>query len=72
VIPNSADAFGTVLEAKAKGKMKGEARLKLALLKITIKGKKLSDRNEEVATHRKGKGQPNGSHKQEVVLREAA
>jgi hypothetical protein len=56
VIPKSADAVGTVLEAKAKGKMKGEARLKLALRKITIKGRNYLIETEEVATAEKGKG----------------
>jgi hypothetical protein len=56
VIPKSADAFGTVLEAKAKGKLKGEARLKLALRKITIKGRNYLIETEEVATTEKGKG----------------
>lgn len=39
VIASGAQAAGTVVEAKAKGKIKGEARLKLALNKITIKGR---------------------------------
>ena len=56
VIPKSADAVGTVLEAKAKGKIKGEARLKLALRKITIKGRSYLIETEEVATTEKGKG----------------
>jgi len=56
VIPKSADAVGTVLEAKAKGKIKGEARLKLALRKITIKGRNYLIETEEVATTEKGKG----------------
>jgi hypothetical protein len=37
-IPASSTVGGTVVEAKAKGKFKGEARLQLALKKITIKG----------------------------------
>ena len=56
VIPKSADAVGTVLEAKAKGKIKGEARLKLALRKVTIKGRNYLIETEEVATTEKGKG----------------
>jgi hypothetical protein len=56
LIPKSADAVGTVVEAKAKGKMKGEARLKLALQKITIKGRNYLIETEEVATTEKGKG----------------
>jgi hypothetical protein len=56
VIPKSADAVGTVLEAKAKGKVKGEARLKLALKKINIKGRSYLIETEEVATTEKGKG----------------
>jgi hypothetical protein len=56
VIPKSADAVGTVVEAKAKGKIKGEARLKLALRKITIKGRNYLIETEEVATTEKGKG----------------
>ena len=39
LVPSGAPAAGTVVEAKAKGKIKGEARLKLALNKVTIKGK---------------------------------
>jgi len=37
-IPASSAVVGTVVDAKAKGKLKGEARLQLALKKITIKG----------------------------------
>jgi hypothetical protein len=37
-IPASSAVAGTVIDAKAKGKLKGEARLQLALKKITIKG----------------------------------
>jgi type IV secretory pathway VirB10-like protein len=56
VIPAGADARGKVLEAQAKGKIKGEARLKLALTRVTIKGE-----NYDVATSmsshtEKGKG----------------
>jgi hypothetical protein len=56
VITNGASAAGTVVEAKAKGKIKGEARLKLALNKVTIKGKTypiLTTMAEQTA---KGKG----------------
>lgn len=38
VIPAGAAAQGTVVEAKAKGKIKGEARLKLVLDRITVGG----------------------------------
>ena len=37
-IPAGSRVHGTVVEAKAKGKVKGEARLHLALTSVTIKG----------------------------------
>jgi hypothetical protein len=56
VISKNADVLGTVLEAQAKGKLKGEARLRLALTKITIKGQNYLVATREIATTEKGKG----------------
>jgi hypothetical protein len=56
VIVRGASAAGTVVEAKAKGKIKGEARLKLALNKITIKGKTYTIQATMSEQTAKGKG----------------
>jgi hypothetical protein len=56
VVPASSDAWGTVVEAKAKGKVKGEARLKLALTKIAIEGKTYRIETTMSAMTEKGKG----------------
>ncbi len=56
VIASGASAAGTVVEAKAKGKIKGEARLKLALNKITIKGKTYPIQATMAEQTAKGKG----------------
>ena len=56
VIPAGASATGTVVEAKAKGKIKGEARLKLALTNVTIKGTPYSVSTTMSAMTEKGKG----------------
>ena len=56
VIASGSSAAGTVVEAKAKGKIKGEARLKLALNKITIKGKTYPIRSTMAEQTAKGKG----------------
>lgn len=55
-IPASSPAAGTVVEAKAKGKVKGEARLKLALKTITIKGHAYPIATSMSNTTEKGKG----------------
>jgi hypothetical protein len=55
-IPASSPASGTVVEAKAKGKVKGEARLKLALKTITIKGHAYPIATSMSNTTEKGKG----------------
>jgi len=56
VVPSGAPAAGTVVEAKAKGKIKGEARLKLALNKVTIKGKTYLIQTTRAEQTAKGKG----------------
>lgn len=56
VIPTGASAGGTVVEAKAKGKIKGEARLKLALNRVTIKGKTYEIQTTMTEQTAKGKG----------------
>jgi hypothetical protein len=56
VIPAASTARGTVVEAKAKGKVKGEARLKLALNKITVGGDSYTIATSMSATTAKGKG----------------
>jgi hypothetical protein len=56
VIASGSSASGTVVEAKAKGKIKGEARLKLALNKVTIKGKTYPVQAAMAEQTSKGKG----------------
>ena len=56
VIPTGASAGGTVVEAKAKGKIKGEARLKLALSRVTIRGKTYEIQTTMAEQTAKGKG----------------
>jgi hypothetical protein len=56
IVPSGAPAAGTVVEAKAKGKIKGEARLNLALNKITIKGKAYLIQTTMAEQTAKGKG----------------
>jgi hypothetical protein len=56
VIVRGASAAGTVVEAKAKGKIKGEARLKLALNQVTIKGKTYTIQATIAEQTQKGKG----------------
>lgn len=55
-IASGASAAGTVVEAKAKGKIKGEARLKLALNKVTIKGRTYTIQATMAEQTAKGKG----------------
>jgi len=55
-IPSGVDATGTVLNAKAKGKIKGEGELSLALNSITIHGKSYSIKTGALDSTVKGKG----------------
>jgi hypothetical protein len=55
-IPKSSIAKGTVVEAKAKGKVKGEALLKLALTSITIGGNSYPISTSMTENTSKGKG----------------
>ncbi len=56
VIPKDSKATGSVVEAKAKGKVKGEARLKLALINITIRGNSYPITTSLSQSTEKGKG----------------
>jgi hypothetical protein len=56
VIASGASTAGTVVDAKAKGKIKGEARLKLALNQVTIKGKIYTVQATMAEQTAKGKG----------------
>ena len=55
-IPAGASAIGTVVEAKAKGKIKGEAVLDLALTSITVRGRNYPIETDVVQNTAKGKG----------------
>ena len=55
-IPAGSQVHGTVVEAKAKGKIKGEARLQLALTSITIKGNEYPIETTMTGFTEKGKG----------------
>jgi hypothetical protein len=55
-IPAGASTTGTVVEAKAKGKIKGEAVLNLALTSITVGGRTYPIETEVVQNTAKGKG----------------
>ena len=55
-IPAGASATGTVVEAKAKGKIKGEAVLNLALTSITVRGRSYPIETDVVQNTAKGKG----------------
>jgi hypothetical protein len=55
-IPAGSAAQGTVVEAKAKGKVKGEGVLQLALTSVTIKGHTYPIRGEMSSMTAKGKG----------------
>jgi len=55
-VPKTSPVKGTVVEAKAKGKVKGEACLKLALTRITIKGNSYSIETTMTESTSKGKG----------------
>ena len=56
VVAPGATAKGTVVEAKAKGKVKGEARLKLALTSVTIQGAPYAISTTMTGSTAKGKG----------------
>jgi hypothetical protein len=56
VAPAGSQAEGTVVEAKAKGKVKGEALLKLALTSLTIKGTNYPIETTMSGFSEKGKG----------------
>jgi hypothetical protein len=56
VVASGSSASGSVVEAKAKGKIKGEARLKVALNKLTIKGKTYDIQTTMAEQTAKGKG----------------
>ena len=56
VIPKGADAKGKVVEAKALGKIKGAARLKLALTSVTVNGQVYPVESSVSSRTAKGKG----------------
>lgn len=56
VVPEGAKARGTVVEAKAKGKIKGEARLRLELTELSIDGKSYPVQTSMSGFSQKGKG----------------
>lgn len=56
IVPKGAAARGKVVEAKAKGKLKGEALLKLELTRLTIAGKPYSIETAMSQSAEKGKG----------------
>jgi hypothetical protein len=56
VIPVGADAKGKVVEAQALGKIKGAARLKLALTSVTVNGKAYDIESSVSSRTAKGKG----------------
>jgi len=55
-IPKGSSATGTVITAKAKGKIKGEGQLALALTSVTIHGKNYSIQTGTLDSTVKGKG----------------
>lgn len=57
VIPSGAEAKGTVVEAQAKGKIKGQGSLVLALTHITIKGTPYAIQTSNYESTVKGKGE---------------
>lgn len=56
VIPAGARATGTVVAAKAKGKIKGQGQLDLALTSITVKGQAYTIQTKVLQSTVKGKG----------------
>jgi hypothetical protein len=55
-IPAGSTVSGTVLTAKAKGKIKGEGELSLALTSITVKGHTYKIQTDALSSTSKGKG----------------
>jgi len=55
-IPARSTASGTVLTAKAKGKIKGEAELSLALTSVTVRGHTYKIQTDALSNTSKGKG----------------
>ncbi len=55
-IPKGSSATGTVITAKAKGKIKGEGQLAIALTNITIEGRNYSIQTATLDSTVKGKG----------------
>jgi len=55
-IPSGSTVSGTVIAAKAKGKIKGEGQLSLALASITVKGQTYNIQTEVLDSTVKGKG----------------
>jgi hypothetical protein len=55
-IPAQSTVSGTVLNAKAKGKIKGEAELSIALTSITVRGHTYQIQTEPLDSTSKGKG----------------
>jgi hypothetical protein len=56
VVPEGSDVVGTVVDAKKKGKIKGEARLQLALTSLSVKGMKYPIATTMTDQTAKGKG----------------
>lgn len=56
VVPEGADLVGTVVDAKKKGKIKGEARLELTLKSLSVKGVKYPIETTMTGQTAKGKG----------------
>ncbi len=56
VVPEGADVIGTVVDAKKKGKIKGEARLELTLNSMAVKGVKYPIQTTMTNQTAKGKG----------------
>jgi hypothetical protein len=56
VLPAGTQTTGQVVEAKSRGKLKGEARLKLALNSINYKGRNYTIQTELTEQTEKGKG----------------
>jgi hypothetical protein len=56
VLPTGADINGTVVSAKAKGKIKGQGELSLALTSISFRGQNYEIQTEVLSSTTKGKG----------------
>jgi hypothetical protein len=55
-LPAGSKVTGSIVEAKAKGKIKGEGELALKLTKISVKGKSYTIQTQEFSQTEKGKG----------------